>query len=60
MINGQALDHPDGLLIALNKPVGYTCSHDEAEGALVYDLVPQQWRRRKPAITTIGRWAGFA
>jgi 16S rRNA pseudouridine516 synthase len=31
-----------------------TCSHKEV-GALVYDILPERWRRRSPAISTIGR-----
>jgi 16S rRNA pseudouridine516 synthase len=38
----------------LHKPLGVTCSHKET-GPLVYDLLPERWRRRDPAISTIGR-----
>ena len=38
----------------LHKPLGVTCSHKEA-GPLVYDLLPERWRRRDPAISTVGR-----
>jgi 16S rRNA pseudouridine516 synthase len=38
----------------MNKPLGMTCSHKE-DGALVYDLLPERWKRRDPAISTIGR-----
>jgi 16S rRNA pseudouridine516 synthase len=31
-----------------------TCSHKE-DGKLVYDLLPERWNRRDPAISTIGR-----
>jgi len=53
-VSGQPLDPPPGVVVMLNKPVGVTCSHKEA-GGLVYDLLPQRWRRRDPAISTIGR-----
>lgn len=53
-IDGEALDPLAGLVILLNKPLGMTCSHKE-DGALVYDLLPARWRRRDPAISTIGR-----
>jgi 16S rRNA pseudouridine516 synthase len=53
-IDGQALDPVAGLVILLNKPLGMTCSHKEG-GALVYDILPPRWRRRDPAISTIGR-----
>ncbi|RDI62542.1 pseudouridine synthase [Microvirga subterranea] len=53
-VNGKPLDPPPGLTLMLHKPLGTTCSHKEA-GPLVYDLLPQRWRRRDPAISTIGR-----
>jgi 16S rRNA pseudouridine516 synthase len=53
-VRGRPLDPLPGLLLVLNKPVGVTCSHKEA-GALVYDLLPARWRRREPAISTVGR-----
>ena len=45
--NGEPLDHPDGLLLLLHKPVGRVCSHDLAEGPSVYDLLPPRWRARR-------------
>jgi 16S rRNA pseudouridine516 synthase len=53
-IDGAALDPIAGMVILLNKPLGMTCSHKE-DGALVYDLLPERWKRRNPAISTIGR-----
>jgi len=53
-IDRAPIDPPPGLIIALHKPLGVTCSHKEA-GALVYDLLPQRWRRREPAISAVGR-----
>jgi 16S rRNA pseudouridine516 synthase len=53
-INGRPLDPPPGLVLILNKPLGVTCSHKE-QGPLVYDLMPKRWRRREPAISTVGR-----
>ncbi|NBB52398.1 pseudouridine synthase [Rhizobium sp. CRIBSB] len=53
-IDGRALDPVPGLVLMLNKPLGMTCSHKE-DGALVYDVLPERWRRRDPAISTIGR-----
>ncbi len=53
-IDGEALDPVAGMVILLNKPLGMTCSHNE-DGALVYDLLPARWKRRDPAISTIGR-----
>ena len=51
---GRPLDPPPGLLLVMHKPLGVTCSHKEA-GPLVYDLLPDRWRNRKPAISTVGR-----
>ncbi len=54
-VDGEPLDHPDGLLVMLHKPVGLVCSHDEREGANVYSLLPERWRRRNPVVTSVGR-----
>lgn len=54
-VDGEPLDHPDGLLLLLHKPVGLVCSHDAREGPSVYGLLPPRWQRRNPTVTTIGR-----
>jgi 16S rRNA pseudouridine516 synthase len=54
-IDGEPLDHPGELLIALNKPEGRVCSHDPAEGPSVYGLLPERWQRRNPPVTSVGR-----
>jgi 16S rRNA pseudouridine516 synthase len=54
-IDGEPPDHPGGLLLLLHKPVGLVCSHEAREGPSVYDLLPERWRRRNPAVTSIGR-----
>ena len=53
-IDGEPLDPMPGMALMLHKPVGVTCSHKEV-GRLVYDLLPQRWRRRDPALSTVGR-----
>jgi 16S rRNA pseudouridine516 synthase len=53
-IDGAPLDPPPGLIIALHKPLGVTCSHKDS-GPLVYDLLPPRWRARDPVISTVGR-----
>ena len=53
-IDGKPLDPVPGLVMMLHKPLGMTCSRKE-DGALVYDVLPPRWRRRDPAISTIGR-----
>jgi 16S rRNA pseudouridine516 synthase len=54
-VDGDPLDHPDGLLLLLHKPAGLVCSHDGREGPSVYSLLPARWGRRNPQITSIGR-----
>jgi 16S rRNA pseudouridine516 synthase len=54
-LDGEPLDHPDGLLLLLHKPVGLVCSHDAHEGANVYGLLPPRWQARNPPVTSIGR-----
>jgi 16S rRNA pseudouridine516 synthase len=39
----------------LHKPVGYVCTHDGNEGPTIYELLPDQWLRRNPAVTSVGR-----
>ena len=53
-VEGEALDPLPGLVIAMNKPLGVTCSRDDA-GPLVYDLLPERWRRRDPPLSSAGR-----
>ena len=53
-IDGAPLDPLPGLTLMLHKPVGYTCSKQDA-GALVYDLLPQRFRLRSPTLATVGR-----
>ena len=52
-VNQEALDS-EKLLIVLNKPKDYICSHNDA-GKLIYSLLPQRWQNRNPKISTIGR-----
>ena len=53
-VGGAPLDPPPGIAMMLHKPLGVTCSHKET-GPLIYDLLPPRWRRREPAISTVGR-----
>ncbi len=53
-VDGEPLDPPQGLLIALHKPVGYTCSTKDP-GRIVYDLLPPRFRLRAPLLSTVGR-----
>lgn len=53
-VDGEPLDPPPGLSLMLNKPVGYTCSMKDP-GRVVYDLLPERFRDRNPALSTVGR-----
>ena len=53
-LDGEALDAPAGLLILLHKPVGYTCSTKDP-GRVIYDLLPERFRRRDPILSPVGR-----
>lgn len=53
-VDGEPLDPPAGLLLMLNKPVGYTCSTKD-KGRIVYDLLPPRFRLRVPLLSTVGR-----
>ena len=56
LVDGQPVEFPHGLYVALHKPVGYTCSHAEDEGGSpVYDLLPERWLARSPQVQTVGR-----
>ncbi len=50
----EPLDPLPGLVLMMNKPLGATCSHNEA-GALVYGLLPERWQKREPKISSVGR-----
>ncbi len=54
-VDGEPLDHAEGLLLLLHKPLGLVCSHDEHEGPNVYSLLPPRWRARNPLVTSVGR-----
>lgn len=54
LFDDEPLDPPEGMVLLMNKPLGYTCSTKD-QGRLVYDLLPDRFRMRKPALSTIGR-----
>lgn len=54
-LDGEPLEFPHGLLVAFHKPVGVVCSHDDKEGVRVYDLLPERWTMRNPAVVSVGR-----
>lgn len=53
-VDGESLDPPQGFVLMMHKPAGYTCSTKDA-GRIVYDLLPSRWRSRSPALSTVGR-----
>lgn len=53
-VDGEPLDTAHGLLAALHKPVGVTCSTKDP-GRLVYDLLPSRWKARDPIVSPVGR-----
>lgn len=53
-VDGAVLDPPHGLLVAMHKPVGVTCSTKDP-GRVVYDLLPARWKARDPIVSPVGR-----
>jgi len=54
LFDDEPLDPAPGMALLMNKPLGYTCSTKD-HGRLVYDLLPDRFRIRKPPLSTIGR-----
>ena len=54
-LDGVELDHPDGILVMLHKPIGVVCSHEPSEGPRAYDLLPPHWEYRNPRVESVGR-----
>lgn len=52
--DGEPLDPPPGLVVMLNKPAGFTCSHAD-QGSLVYELLPPRFQKRDPKLSSVGR-----
>lgn len=55
VVDGEPLDHPDGMVVLFHKPVGVVCSHDAREGPSIYELLPARWQERNPAVNSVGR-----
>jgi len=53
-LEGEALDHPDGLTVIYHKPLGSVCSRKE-DGRLIYADFPERWIDRKPPLSSVGR-----
>jgi 16S rRNA pseudouridine516 synthase len=54
LVAGEPIDPLFPLTLVINKPLGVVCSHREA-GRSVFELLPSRWRRRAPALSTVGR-----
>lgn len=54
LLEGEALDHPDGLTLIYHKPLGAVCSRKE-DGRLIYADFPERWIDRKPPLSSVGR-----
>lgn len=57
LVDGERLDPPPGSVVILNKPVGYVCS-TKGSSPLIYDLLPDRFRLRSPAMSPVGRLDG--
>lgn len=53
-IDGELPDPAPGMVVMLNKPAGFTCSHAD-QGRLVYDLLPPRFQKRDPKLSSVGR-----
>lgn len=53
-LDDEPLDPAPPLVLLLNKPAGYACSHDD-HPPLVYSLLPERFGRRKPKLSSVGR-----
>lgn len=53
-IDGEPADSAQ-IYAMIHKPFGVVCSHDDGEGELVYDLLPERWTQRNPVVTSVGR-----
>jgi 16S rRNA pseudouridine516 synthase len=53
-VDGEPLDPAPGVVLMLNKPIGYVCSTRDTN-PVVYDLLPARFLTRRPIIATVGR-----
>jgi 16S rRNA pseudouridine516 synthase len=54
-VEGEPVDHPDGIVVVLHKTAGTVCTHDEGEGETVFARLPERWRHRHPPLVAAGR-----
>lgn len=55
LVQGEPVDHPDGIVVLLHKVAGTTCTHDDGEGETVFARLPERWRHRHPPLVSAGR-----
>ena len=53
LLNGVPLD-PAELILLMNKPEGFTCSHSDRP-PLIYELLPERYFLREPQLSCVGR-----
>lgn len=51
---GEELDPGTGMVVLFHKPSGYVCAHS-GEESMIYDLLPERWRLRRPVVASVGR-----
>lgn len=54
-IDGEPVESPDGIVALFNKPPGRVCTHEEGTTPNIYQLLPERWTARNPAIASVGR-----
>lgn len=54
LVDDEPLDPPQGMVLMLHKPVGYTCSTKDY-GRLIYELLPPRFQIRSPLLSPVGR-----
>ena len=57
LVDGKVLDPPPGSVLMMNKPIGYVCS-TKGSSQLIYDLLPDRFCVRSPAMSPVGRLDG--
>lgn len=53
LLDGEPLDPPT-LILMMNKPPGYTCSHRDRP-PLIFELLPDRYNFRDPKLSCVGR-----
>ncbi|HLL90328.1 MAG TPA: pseudouridine synthase [Tepidisphaeraceae bacterium] len=51
---GEPLDPPEGMVLMLNKPIGFSSTTSDP-GRIVYEFLPGRFGKRKPPLSCVGR-----